>query len=154
MTEPQSFSVLHTRQRPGAIDASIGYRIRFRRLSLGMSQERLGEAVGVTLQEIAKFESGINRVGACRLWDISIVLDVSISFFFQDTPPGVPCKIDEKASPRDSRQPDAPVALAGEAPGRPKSLDLLEAYNNVADPVMRRNVLILVQSMCSARPQV
>ena len=125
MTEPQRVQMQNKEQRPSAIDASIGSRIRSRRLSLGLSQDQLGVAVGVTFQQIAKYESGINRVGACRLWDISLVLDVAISFFFEDTPPGGPDGLDGAASRRTGRQSDPPP---GEAPGRPESLDSLEAY--------------------------
>nr|WP_294550597.1 helix-turn-helix transcriptional regulator [uncultured Rhodopila sp.] len=153
MTEPQSVRMPVKRHRPGAIDVSIGSRIRSRRLSLGMSLEQLGAGVGVTFQQIAKYESGLNRVGACRLWDISVVLGVTMSFFFEDAPPDVSCDIDGRAARHTGHRPDAPAALAGEATGRRESLDLLEAYHNVADPVMRRNVLNLMRSMCSVRQE-
>jgi len=68
--------------RPSPIDVHVGSRIRLRRTLLGMSQERLGEALGLTFQQVQKYERGVNRVGASRLFDLSRVLDVPISFFF------------------------------------------------------------------------
>src|SRR5579883_1633291 len=75
--------------RPSPIDVHVGSRIRLRRTLMGMSQERLGEALGLTFQQVQKYERGVNRVGASRLYDLSRVLDVPISFFFDDMPPAV-----------------------------------------------------------------
>ena len=72
--------------RPRPIDVHVGSRIRLRRTLLGMSQERLGEALGLTFQQVQKYESGVNRVSASRLFDLSRVLDVPIGFFFDDVP--------------------------------------------------------------------
>ena len=74
------------KERPSPIDVHVGTRIRLRRTLLGMSQERLGEALGLTFQQVQKYERGVNRVGASRLFDLSRVLDVPISFFFDDMP--------------------------------------------------------------------
>src|SRR5690242_11474251 len=73
--------------RASPIDAHVGSRIRLRRTLMGMSQERLGEALGLTFQQVQKYERGVNRVGASRLFDLSRVLDVPIGFFFDDMPP-------------------------------------------------------------------
>src|SRR5580698_4530908 len=70
--------------RPSPIDVHVGSRIRLRRTLLGMSQERLGDSLGLTFQQVQKYERGVNRVGASRLFDLSRVLDVPISFFFED----------------------------------------------------------------------
>lgn len=64
------------------IDLHVGTRIRMRRLLMNMSQEKLGDSLGVTFQQVQKYERGTNRVGASRLWDISRVLDVPVSFFY------------------------------------------------------------------------
>src|SRR5256885_15946505 len=84
MTE--STTVAEKEGRPSPIDVHVGSRIRLRRTLLGMSQERLGEALGLTFQQVQKYERGVNRVGASRLFDLSRVLDVPISFFFDDMP--------------------------------------------------------------------
>src|SRR5438067_2315741 len=71
---------------PSPIDVRVGSRIRLRRSLLGMSQERLGDALGLTFQQVQKYECGMNRVSASRLFNLSRVLDVTISFFFDDIP--------------------------------------------------------------------
>jgi transcriptional regulator with XRE-family HTH domain len=73
--------------RPSPIDVHVGARVRLRRTLLGMSQEKLGEALGLTFQQVQKYERGVNRIGASRLFDLSRVLDVPIGFFFDDMPP-------------------------------------------------------------------
>src|SRR6201997_5585917 len=77
------------KKAPNPIDKHVGSRVRMRRMMLGMSQERLGDALGLTFQQVQKYERGVNRVGASRLFDISRVLDVPISFFFEDMPEGM-----------------------------------------------------------------
>ena len=79
-------SGLDRERHPSPIDVHVGGRIRLRRTLMGMSQERLGEALGLTFQQVQKYERGVNRVGASRLFDLSRVLDVPISFFFDDMP--------------------------------------------------------------------
>ncbi|WP_134496224.1 helix-turn-helix domain-containing protein [Microvirga pakistanensis] len=71
---------------PSPIDAHIGSRVRSRRIKLGMSQEKLAEALGLTFQQVQKYEKGVNRIGASRLLQIATILDVSIEFFFEETP--------------------------------------------------------------------
>src|SRR5579884_1124067 len=73
--------------RPNPIDVHVGSRIRLRRNMLALSQEKLGEAIGLTFQQVQKYERGANRVGASRLHELSRVLDVPVSFFFDDTDP-------------------------------------------------------------------
>src|SRR6476659_2664637 len=73
-------------RRPNPIDVHVGSRVRFRRMLLGMSQERLGEKLGLTFQQIQKYEKGINRIGASRLFDLAQVLGVSVQFFYEEAP--------------------------------------------------------------------
>src|SRR5919107_1994508 len=75
--------------RPSPIDAHVGGRVRLRRTLMGMSQEKLGDALGLTFQQVQKYERGVNRIGASRLFDLSRVLDVPIGFFFDDMPDAV-----------------------------------------------------------------
>src|ERR1041384_6651710 len=70
--------------KPNPTDVHVGSRLRLRRTLLGMSQEKLGEAIGLTFQQVQKYERGANRIGASRLWDLSRVLDCPMSFFFED----------------------------------------------------------------------
>ncbi len=74
--------------KPNPTDIHVGARVRLRRTLLGMSQEKLGDAIGLTFQQVQKYERGANRVGASRLYDLSRVLDVPVSFFFEDIAPG------------------------------------------------------------------
>src|SRR6188474_871495 len=77
---------MENKKKPNPIDIHVGSRIRLRRTMLGMSQEKLGEALGITFQQIQKYEKGTNRVGASRLQNISSILNVPVSFFFEDAP--------------------------------------------------------------------
>ena len=74
---------------PNPIDVHVGSRIRLRRTLLGLSQERLAEAIGLTFQQVQKYERGANRVGSSRLFDLSRVLDVPIAYFFDEMPSNV-----------------------------------------------------------------
>src|ERR1700756_2733344 len=73
-------------RRPNPIDIHVGSRVRFRRMLLGMSQEKLGEKLGLTFQQVQKYEKGINRIGASRLQQISRTLDVPPAYFFEGAP--------------------------------------------------------------------
>src|ERR1700752_5241949 len=75
-------------RRPNPIDVHVGSRVRFRRMLLGMSQEKLGEKLGLTFQQIQKYEKGINRIGASRLLDLAQVLGVPVQFFYEEAPSG------------------------------------------------------------------
>src|SRR3546814_19541489 len=74
---------------PNPVDVHVGGRVRLRRTLLGLSQEKLGEALGLTFQQVQKYERGANRIGASRMFDLSRVLDVPVSFFFDDMPQDV-----------------------------------------------------------------
>ncbi|TAL02822.1 MAG: XRE family transcriptional regulator, partial [Rhodospirillaceae bacterium] len=70
--------------KPNPVDVHVGNRVRLRRTLLGMSQEKLGESLGLTFQQVQKYERGANRIGASRLWDLSRVLDCPVAFFFEE----------------------------------------------------------------------
>jgi transcriptional regulator with XRE-family HTH domain len=129
--------------RPRAVDVHVGSRIRLRRNLLGMSQQSLGEALGLTFQQVQKYERGLNRVGASRLFDLSRVLDVPISFFFDDMPDSLMSTYAGQASrePRDSAATDVLI--------RRETLELVQAYYRIADPALRKRMLDLIRSMGS-----
>src|SRR4029077_7479502 len=108
-------------EKPNPIDIHVGSRVRLRRNMLGLSQERLGEGIGLTFQQVQKYERGANRIGASRLHDLSRVLDVPVSFFFDDMDP--------------VRAPAIPAGC-GEAPA--ESVD--------ADPLRKRETIELVSA--------
>ena len=131
--------------RPNPIDIHVGSRIRLRRTLMGMSQERLGEALGLTFQQVQKYERGVNRVGASRLYDLSRVLDVPISFFYDDMPESV-------GGPRPPiRGPvgfsDAQDAFGDDTLTRRETLELVRAYYRITDPGVRKRVFDLIKSL-------
>jgi transcriptional regulator with XRE-family HTH domain len=134
--------------KPNPIDVHVGSRLRLRRTLLGMSQERLGEAIGLTFQQVQKYERGANRVGASRLYDLSRVLDVPVSFFFDDINPetaaaarGEPGEDDDDATPR-RHDPDPMM--------RRETLELVRAYYRIPDPQIRRRLFDLTKAIANA----
>jgi len=126
---------------PNPIDAYVGSRVRTRRLMLGMSQERLAEQIGVTFQQVQKYEKGTNRIGASRLQAIAGVLAVPVAFFFQ----------------QDNSQPlntDGLGAINGledlsDFLTSKEGLSLNKAFMKINDPSIRQSVLTLIKSLAS-----
>jgi transcriptional regulator with XRE-family HTH domain len=133
--------------RPSPIDVHVGSRIRLRRTLLGMSQERLGEALGLTFQQVQKYERGVNRVGASRLFDLSRVLDVPISFFFDDMPESLASSYGNPAGRRGSGFTESQDGFADDALNRRETLELVRAYYRITDPAVRKRVFDLIKSM-------
>jgi len=133
--------------RPSPIDVHVGSRIRLRRTLLGMSQERLGEALGLTFQQVQKYERGVNRVGASRLFDLSRVLDVPISFFFDDMPDSLTTSFGVPAHRRASGLPEGQDGFGDDTLNRRETLELVRAYYRITDPSVRKRVFDLIKSM-------
>lgn len=141
--------------RASPIDAHVGTRIRLRRTLMGMSQERLGEALGLTFQQVQKYERGVNRVGASRLFDLSRVLDVPISFFFDDMPEPMATTYGGQPGALGARRSygfaDAQEGFgasgADEAMNRRETLELVRAYYRITDPAVRKRVFELIKSL-------
>ena len=133
--------------RPSPIDVHVGTRIRLRRTLLGMSQERLGEALGLTFQQVQKYERGVNRVGASRLFDLSRVLDVPISFFFDDMPESLTNSFGVPPGRRPATQTQSAEGLGDEPINRRETLELVRAYYRITDPAIRKRVFELIKSM-------
>ncbi len=133
--------------RPSPIDVHVGTRIRLRRTLLGMSQERLGEALGLTFQQVQKYERGVNRVGASRLFDLSRVLDVPISFFFDDMPDALSGSYGAQANKRLAGFADSQDGFADDTLNRRETLELVRAYYRITDPSVRKRVFELIKSM-------
>ena len=129
--------------RTDAVDAHVGQRIRARRVILGYSQEKLACALGLTFQQVQKYEKGANRVGASRLFDLARVLEVPIAYFFDGLSPEPP------TPPR-----DVPTWPETEAGLKRETLDLLRAYNSIPDPVIRRRVFDLARTLADVSPPV
>jgi transcriptional regulator with XRE-family HTH domain len=133
--------------RPSPIDVHVGSRIRLRRTLLGMSQERLGEALGLTFQQVQKYERGVNRVGASRLFDLSRVLDVPISFFFDDMPESLTSTYGGQINRRTTGFSDMQDSFTDDALNRRETLELVRAYYRITDPAVRKRVFDLIKSM-------
>ncbi|NHN87827.1 helix-turn-helix domain-containing protein [Acetobacter conturbans] len=144
------------------LDLHVGARIRLRRTMLGMSQEKLGEAISLTFQQIQKYERGANRVSASRLFEIARVLDVPIGFFYDDMPLD-PAAIPAPAShaspvmgfaeaqqgfggPPVSGAP-ATASIDTSVMSRRETMELVRAYYRIPDAGVRKRVLDLIRSM-------
>ena len=117
------------RDGPHPVDAHVGNRVRLRRTLLGMNQTQLGEALGLTFQQVQKYERGFNRIGASRLWQLSQILDVPVSFFFDEL-------VDEAKAP-----PPDDISLKRE------TLELVRAYYRIRDPAAWKRLYELTQAM-------
>ncbi|HEY6431718.1 MAG TPA: helix-turn-helix domain-containing protein [Acetobacteraceae bacterium] len=141
---PDQAGVAEKDARPSPIDIHVGTRIRLRRTLLGMSQERLGDSLGLTFQQIQKYERGVNRVGASRLFDLSRVLDVPISFFFDDMPESLGGGGAARRAVGFNEQQDS---FGDDTMNRRETLELVRAYYRIGDPALRKKVFELIRSM-------
>ena len=134
------------------IDAHVGSRMRLRRTLMGLSQERLGEALGLTFQQVQKYERGVNRVSASRLFDLSRVLDVPISFFYDDMPEKLAHEYGGQSGSTGARRAmgfsDAQDGFGNDDTlNRRETLELVRAYYRITDPSVRKRVFELVKSL-------
>ncbi len=124
---------------PDPVDVHVGGRIRLRRKTLSLSQQKLGHAIGLTFQQVQKYERGANRVGASRLFRLSQVLDVPVSYFFDDMSRET-AAAGPKAHKLDVPFKDDPLA-------RPEIMDLVSAFHRIADRAVRRRLSALVKAV-------
>jgi transcriptional regulator with XRE-family HTH domain len=130
-------------EKPNPIDIHVGARVRLRRNMLGLSQEKLGEAIGLTFQQVQKYERGANRIGASRLHDLSQVLDVPVSFFFDDMDP-----VRAPAIPAGCTEAGA-EAFDADPLRKRETIDLVSAYYRIEDPMVRRRLFDLAKALSS-----
>ena len=121
-------------KKANPIDAQVGNRVRIRRMLIGMSQEKLGDLLGLTFQQVQKYEKGVNRIGAGRLFEIARILGVPIDFFY-----------DGVASSADTLASAAPPVM--EFVSSTEGLQLSLAFMKIKDPKVRKRVLDLVKSL-------
>jgi len=133
--------------RASPIDAHVGSRVRLRRTLLGMSQEKLGEALGLTFQQVQKYERGVNRIGASRLFDLARVLDVPIGFFFDDLPPEMGGNVAVRSRPALYGFAEAPGRFEDNNMSKRETLELVRAYYRITDPAVRKRVFDLIKSL-------
>lgn len=130
------------KKQPNPIDIHVGSRVRLRRMMLGMSQEKLGESLGITFQQIQKYEKGTNRIGASRLQHIARVLTVPVSFFFEDAPGGVAAEAGGNGM---AEQPSASYVV--DFLSSSEGIQLNKAFIRIKDAKLRRKVIELVRAM-------
>jgi transcriptional regulator with XRE-family HTH domain len=126
---------------PSGIDRVVGQRIRWRRRELKLTQERLGELLELTFQQVQKYEKGVNRVSAGRLYEIAGVLGVPINYFFEGAEEFLEAEPAEFAEDED--EPHAPVMT-------PEMLELISAFQKIEDVSLRKSLLNTVRAAASA----
>ncbi len=121
---------------PHPIDIHVGARVKLRRMILGMSQETLGKALGLTFQQIQKYEKGVNRIGASRIFELSNLLDVPIQYFYNDYG-------DTIGAAPGSDNGDRFMDLVNS----PEGVQLCRSFSEITDPQVKKRVLDLVKSI-------
>ncbi len=127
------------------IDVHVGARIRLRRTLLGMSQESLGRAIGMTFQQVQKYERGANRVSASRLFDLTRALNIPAGYFFEDL-----SEASQSSSPAAIIKGEVPPMQDGPEASplaRRETLELVRAYYRIADPKVRDQVYALAKAL-------
>lgn len=124
---------------PHPVDVHVGTRLKLRRMILGISQEALGNSLGLTFQQIQKYEKGANRIGASRIFELSGLLDVPIQYFFEEY------KTDGRRTPGfgESDIGDAFMALVNS----PEGVELCRCFAGIKDPKVKKRVLELVKTI-------
>jgi len=127
------------KKAPNPVDRHVGSRVRMRRMMLGMSQETLGDGLGLTFQQVQKYENGKNRIGASRLQQISHILQIPVPFFFEGAPrvPGQPEGVGEAPWP----------SYVAEFLATTEGLALTKAFMRIKDPRLRRCIVALVEGI-------
>ena len=140
--EPRGAAV---RDAPNPVDVHVGGRIKLRRTLLGLSQERLGDALGLTFQQVQKYERGANRVSASRLHDMARALGVPIGYFFDDLPSEAARATG--AAGFAENQEGFGAGIPPDLLARRESVDLVQAFWRIPDATVRRKLLDLVRVM-------
>jgi transcriptional regulator with XRE-family HTH domain len=132
-------SVMVAKKAPNPIDRHVGSRVRMRRMMLSMSQEKLGDALGLTFQQVQKYEKGTNRIGASRLQQISYILQVPVAFFFEGAPnlQGAGEAATEMPSP----------AYISDFLATSEGLFLTKVFMRIKEPKLRRRIVDLVEAI-------
>lgn len=134
---------------PHFVDRHVGRRLRARRLLLGMSQERLGELLGLTFQQIQKYERGANRLGASRLFEAARALDVEVGYFFEDLLQAPDVSRPGLAEASDTYVPEPGTDAAAPFGGGRDTLELVRAFERIDDLELRRRLLDVAKALAN-----
>ncbi len=128
---------------PNPVDVHVGTRVRLRRTLLGMTQTGLGDAIGLTFQQVQKYERGVNRIGSSRLFDLARVLEVPINFFFDEMPKDVAIKFGgaSKGMAEGAEEFDPDIVSKRE------TLELVRAYYKIESPQVRKRLFEMVKAL-------
>jgi transcriptional regulator with XRE-family HTH domain len=126
---------------PDPVDIHVGSRVRLRRTLLGLSQDKLARAIGVSFQQLQKYERGTNRISASRLYALSKVLGVGISWFFEDAPSTAKRRTTEARAAANDANADQDPMTANE------TVKLVRAYYMIEDPKVRKKILHMVRAV-------
>src|SRR5947209_4118814 len=132
-------NIMAAKKAPNPIDRHVGSRVRMRRMMLAMSQEKLGDALGLTFQQVQKYEKGTNRIGASRLQQISHILQVPVAFFFEGAPNLHVAGDGAKEAPSPAYISDFLATSEG--------LSLTKAFMRIKEPKLRRRIVDLVEEI-------
>lgn len=138
----ETVGVERSSRRANPMDVHVGGRVRLRRMLLGMSQEKLGEHLGLTFQQVQKYEKGVNRIGASRLFEMARVLQVPVQFFYDEAP--------KEASHFAAQSGFADRASDGyvvDFLASREGLELNKAFSRISDPKVRRAITELVKML-------
>ncbi len=129
---------------PSPVDVHVGARLRVRRTLLGMSQTTLGEAIGLSFQQVQKYERGANRISASRLYDLSRLLDVPIQHFFDDMPAAAAA-----SSPATKKRGRAkkPPSYEPDLMAKRETLELVRGYYKISDPEIRKHLFAMTKTL-------
>ncbi len=130
-------------RRSNPIDAHVGSRVKMRRMLLGLSQEKLGELLGLTFQQVQKYENGANRIGASRLFDLSHVLGVPVQFFYDEAPAALTDAHNAATGMAERASEPYVVDVLGSRDG----IELNKAFARITDARVRRAIVELVKSL-------
>lgn len=137
-----------TKKKPNPIDIHVGSRVRLRRMLVGMSQEKLGEKLGLTFQQIQKYEKGTNRIGASRLFQIAAILGVEVQFFFEDMPSEVIKSMPVKPAGGFKEADVTPFVM--DFVSSSEGLQLNRFYTKIEDAAVRKRMLDLIKTLAES----
>ena len=126
----------HGTGTPHPVDVHVGARVRMRRTLLGMGQTTLGDALGLSFQQVQKYEKGTNRMGSSRLFELSRVLDVPVEFFFEE----MPAEVAASSPAQRRRRTNPPPGYELGPMAKRETLELVRAYYKITDPQIRRHL--------------